>query len=53
MRLYRIGLTTHFDEILQDFELFDQHGGEWRPFAQSVDYQAFMVRRRSRSDEGN
>lgn len=52
-RLYRIGLTTRLDEILQDFELFGQHDGEWRPFAKSVDYQAFIARRRSRSDEGD
>lgn len=45
-RLYRIGLTTHLDEILQDFELFGQRGGEWRPFQKGVEYQAFMVRRR-------
>ena len=46
-RLYRIGLTTHLEEILQDYELYGQRGGEWQTFVKGVEYEAFLVRRRS------
>ncbi len=46
-RLYRMGLTMHLEEILQDFELYGQRGSEWQIFVKGVEYEAFLVRRRS------
>lgn len=45
-RLYRIGLTNNFDEIINDFELYGQKEGEWQEFIKGVEYEAFLVRRR-------
>lgn len=46
-RLYRIGLTNNLDEITQGFELYGQRKGEWQEFVRGVEYEAFLVRRRS------
>jgi len=46
-RLYRIGLTNNLDEITEDFELYGQREGEWQEFVKGVEYEAFLVRRRS------
>ena len=46
-RLYRIGLTNNLAEITEDFELYGQSEGEWRDFSKGVEYDAFLVRRRS------
>jgi len=46
-RLYRIGLTNNLDEIIEDFDLYGLKNGEWREFAKAVEYEAFLVRRRS------
>lgn len=45
-RLYRIGLTNNFDEIIEDFELYGQKEGEWQEFIKGVEYEAFLVRRK-------
>lgn len=47
IRLYRIGLTNNLDEIIGDFELYGQSEGEWKEFARGVEYEAFLVKRRS------
>ena len=46
-RLYRIGLTNNLDEITEEFELYGQREGEWQEFVKGVEYEAFLVRRRS------
>ncbi|MDQ3133133.1 MAG: hypothetical protein M3Q99_20585 [Acidobacteriota bacterium] len=46
-RLYRICLTNNLDEIIEDFDLYGLKNGEWREFAKAVEYEAFLVRRRS------
>lgn len=46
-RLYRIGLTNNLDEITEDFELYGQSEGEWQEFVRGVEYEAFLVKRRS------
>ncbi|MDQ3685987.1 MAG: hypothetical protein M3430_10365 [Acidobacteriota bacterium] len=46
-RLYRIGLTNNLDEIIEDFELYGQLTGEWQEFVRGVEYEAFLVKRRS------
>jgi hypothetical protein len=52
-RLYRIGLTNNLSEILEDFELYGQRNGEWQEFIKRIEYAAFLVRRRSKTDEEN
>jgi hypothetical protein len=46
-RLYRIGLTNNLLEITEDFELYGLKEGEWQAFAKGIEYDAFLVRRRS------
>ena len=46
-RLYRIGLTNNLAEITENFELYGLRESEWREFAKGVEYEAFLVRRRS------
>jgi len=46
-RLYRIGLANNLDEITEDFELYGQKEGEWQEFMRGVEYEAFLVRRKS------
>ena len=46
-RLYRIGLTNNLAEIRENFELYGLRESEWREFAKGVEYEAFLVRRRS------
>lgn len=50
-RLYRIGLTNNLNEITQDFELYGQKESQWQEFARGVEYEAFLVKRKSRIDE--
>ncbi len=50
-RLYRIGLTNNLAEIIEDFELYGLKESEWQEFAKGVEYEAFLVRRRSYTDE--
>jgi hypothetical protein len=45
-RLYRMGITKYMNEAAQDFHVFGQLEGEWKPFAKGVDYSAFVVRRK-------
>lgn len=52
-RLYRIGLTNNLVEIIEDFELYGQREGAWQEFAKGVEYEAFLVRRRSSNNEKN
>lgn len=52
-RLYRIGLTNNLAEILADFELYGQKDGTWQEFARGVVYEAFLVKRRSKTNEEN
>ena len=47
IRLYRIGLTNNLGEIIEDFELYGQREGEWQEFVRGVEYEAFLVKRRS------
>ena len=46
-RLYRIGLTNNLAEIIEDFELYGQREGKWQEFVKGVEYEAFLVKRRS------
>ncbi len=46
-RLYRIGITNNLEEIIGDFDLYGLREGEWQEFVKGVEYEAFLVRRRS------
>ena len=46
-RLYRMGITKYYEEIIQDFVIFGFFDGEWVDFKKDVDYTAFIVKRKS------
>ncbi len=46
-RLYRMGITNNLDEISHDFEIYGQRSGEWQTFEKGVEYEAFLIKRRS------
>ena len=45
-RLYRMGITNHWEEIKKDFEVFGLKDAAWHPFELRRDYEAFLIRRR-------
>ena len=45
-RLYRIGITNHWNEISAEFEIFGLKDGSWKAFEMRRDYEAFLVRRK-------
>jgi len=45
-RLYRMGITKYYDEVMQDFFIFGLRDGEWEDFKKDVDYAAFIVKRK-------
>jgi len=46
-RLYRMGLTGVLSEIVKDFELYGLRDGGWHEFVKGVQYDAFLIKRRS------
>jgi hypothetical protein len=45
-RLYRIGITNHWDAIEPDFEVFGLKENNWESFEKRRDYEAFLVSRK-------
>lgn len=45
-RLYRIGITNNLEAIEKDFEIFGLKDNIWHKFTKSVEYGAFLVKRR-------
>jgi hypothetical protein len=45
-RLYRMGITNHWNEISNEFELFGLIQREWEAFEKKKDYEAFLIRRK-------
>jgi hypothetical protein len=45
-RLYRMGITNHWDQIDSDFELFGLTEIEWERFEKRREYDAFLIRRK-------
>ena len=45
-RLYRMGITNHWEEIKKDFKVFGLKDAAWQPFELRRDYEAFLIRRR-------
>jgi len=46
-RLYRMGITKYFDDAMIDFEIYGQIDGNWEEFRKDVDYEAFLVKRKT------
>jgi hypothetical protein len=45
-RLYRMGITNHWQAISIDFEVFGLLKDEWAPFETRRDYEAFLIYRK-------
>lgn len=45
-RLYRIGITSNLEEILDDFEVYGLSGDTWQEFEKGKEYEAFLVKRK-------
>lgn len=46
IRLYRIGITNNFEEIIEDFEVFGLCEDVWLKFEKGKNYEAFLVKRK-------
>ncbi len=46
--LYRMGITKYLDEIKQDFEIYGELEHGWEKFRKGVDYEAFLVKLKSK-----
>ncbi len=46
-RLYRIGISKYLEETEKDFEVFGQFKNEWEQFSKNIDYESFIVIRKS------
>lgn len=45
-RLYRIGITNHWNTISAEFEVFGLKDNSWEPFELRKNYDAFLARRK-------
>lgn len=45
-RLYRIGISKNFDEIVSAFEIWGYLEGKWVPFETNLNFKAFMIIRK-------
>ena len=45
-RLYRRGITKHYNEMVIDFQLFGQVGNEFHVFETGKDYTGFLAQRK-------
>jgi hypothetical protein len=45
-RLYRMGISKHFEDAKKHFFIYGQVHGEWESFETGVDYEAFVVKRK-------
>jgi hypothetical protein len=45
-RLYRMGITKFYKEIIADFQLFGQIGDEFHEFETDKEYDGFLVQRK-------
>lgn len=45
-RLYRMGITNHFNEIAALFHVYGLYEGSWELFEIRKDYDAFLVQRK-------
>ena len=47
-RLYRIGIANNYSLIQKDFEVFGLQGEKWHPFDKSLEFDAFLVKRKKK-----
>lgn len=45
-RLYRMGITRFYEEMMQDFDLYGQVGDEFYEFKPGKDYTGFLAQRK-------
>lgn len=45
-RLYRIGISRFYDEMIEDFELYGQAGNEFHAFEVGKKYSGFLAQRK-------
>jgi hypothetical protein len=45
-RLYRMGITTNIEQVLEDFEIFGLSDDSWQEFEKGKEYEAFLVKRK-------
>lgn len=45
-KLYRMGITNYWLQISIDFEVYRLKDGDWEPFIERRDYEAFLIRRK-------
>jgi hypothetical protein len=45
-RLYQIGITSHWSEINEDFDLHGFRQDKWERFQRNNNYEAFLLRRK-------
>ena len=45
-RLYRMGITKYFEDVINDFEIYGLKDSEWEFFEKDIDYSAFLTRRK-------
>jgi hypothetical protein len=46
-RLYRMGISNNIETIELDFEVFGLINEKWHPFVKEVEFEAFLVKRKS------
>jgi len=49
-RLYRMGITRFLSEVYEDFEVLGERNGDWEAFQRDVEYESFLVRRKSKDN---
>ena len=45
-RLYRMGISNHWEEINMDFEIFGLKESTWEVFEKRENYEAFLIHRK-------
>jgi hypothetical protein len=46
-RLYRMGISRFLEEVTQDFEVLGERNDDWETFKSDIEYEGFLVRRKS------
>lgn len=45
-RLYRIGISKHYDEAAKHFEIYGLLNDEWVEFEKGIEFDAFLIKRK-------
>ncbi|MCR5862982.1 hypothetical protein LRS05_12945 [Flavobacterium sp. J372] len=45
-RLYRIGISKHYDEAAKHFEIYGLLNDEWVKFEKGIEFDAFLIKRK-------